>query len=205
MTREQIAHALSLQERESVAYWDAFDLFTFFQPIGPKWSPAETVRHLVKSNRAIAETFSTSPLMLRLRYGRSARASMRYEEFVALYVEALRGGATAGRFAPSRRRQADLEGWRAWIMNDFVVSQREIRRRLSEWTEENLDRIRVPHPLLGRITMREMAYFVLYHQRHHIRVVRGYLAARPVVVLPPAPSLALAKRVGPSAIWSKRE
>lgn len=205
MTREQIAHVLSLQEHESVAYWDAFDLFTFFQPIGPKWSPAETVRHLVKSNRAIAEAFSTSPLMLRLRFGKSSRTSMRYEEFVALYVKALREGGTAGSFAPSRRRMHDLEGWRAWIMNDFVVGQREIRRHVTEWSEENLDRVRVPHPLLGRITMREMAYFVLYHQRHHIQVVQGYLTTRPAVVLPPAPALALAKRVGPSPTWSKRE
>jgi hypothetical protein len=203
VTREQLVHALSLQERESVAYWDAFDIYAFFEPIGGKWSPADNVRHLVKSDRAIAEGFWTSPLILRFKFGRSVRPSMTYEEFVARYLKALRDGGTAGAFAPSRRRMHNLDGWRARIMNDFVRGQRDIRRRLAVWSEESLDRSQLPHPLLGPITMREMAFFVLYHQRHHIQVVKRNLAARPTVVLTPAP--ASPHRLGPSPIWSKRE
>jgi hypothetical protein len=34
----------------------------------------------------------------------------------------------------------------------------------------------LPHPLLGKLTVREMLFFTLYHQRHHVAVVERRIA-----------------------------
>jgi hypothetical protein len=34
---------------------------------------------------------------------------------------------------------------------------------LGNWSERTLDRTRMPHPILGRITAREMVFFMIYH------------------------------------------
>ena len=39
------------------------------------------------------------------------------------------------------------------------------------WSERALDRYRLPHPLLGRLTVREMLLFTLYHSVHHFSLV----------------------------------
>ncbi len=39
------------------------------------------------------------------------------------------------------------------------------------WSETSLDRYRLPHPLLGRLTVREMLFFTLGHGLHHARNV----------------------------------
>ena len=39
------------------------------------------------------------------------------------------------------------------------------------WGELALDRYRLPHPLLGRLTVREMLLFTLYHSVHHFNLV----------------------------------
>jgi hypothetical protein len=38
-----------------------------------------------------------------------------------------------------------------------------------------LERIRLPHPLLGRLTTREMLFFTLYHNQHHVEVAKRRL------------------------------
>jgi hypothetical protein len=43
------------------------------------------------------------------------------------------------------------------------------------WSERQLDRIRLPHPVLGKLSVREMLFFTLYHNQHHIEAVKRRL------------------------------
>jgi len=38
---------------------------------------------------------------------------------------------------------------------------------LENYTELELDSITIPHPLLGKLTIREMFYVMSYHPLHH--------------------------------------
>jgi hypothetical protein len=174
-TRDEILAALERQERDSVTYWSAFDTETFFRRIGESWSPAETVRHLIKSLRPVAKAFGMSWLVLRVTFGKPRRVSVSYDELVTRYRGLLAEGGQAGRFAPSERSESD-EAWRAKIMSDFVAANRELRRAIARWSDTRLDRLQLPHPLLGKLTLREMLFFTLYHLRHHIEVVERHRA-----------------------------
>ena len=118
-----------------------------------------------------------SPWLLRIRFGKSARPSLPFDEFVSRYRKALAEGGGAGRFAPSPRSEPDLETWRRRIMDDFVAGNQELRKALARWTERKLDSVLLPHPLVGHVTVREMVFFALYHQQHHIAVVQGRFTA----------------------------
>jgi hypothetical protein len=48
------------------------------------------------------------------------------------------------------------------------------------WREEDLDRYRLPHPVLGLVTVREMLMFTLFHFDHHRENVARRLEAPPV-------------------------
>jgi hypothetical protein len=178
-TREQIIDAFAGQETESVAYWSAFDTGTFFRSIGSSWSPAETVRHLSKSTRPVVQALRTNTILLRLRFGKPRRSSMTYDELVARYRQALDEGGQAGRFAPSPHSENDPEAWRASILRDFVGTNVDLRTTIARWSDSKLDRVQLPHPLLGQLTVREMLFFTLYHQRHHLAVVERRLHAQP--------------------------
>jgi hypothetical protein len=54
---------------------------------------------------------------------------------------------------------------------------RWLGRALGRWSEQELDRVTLPHPLLGKLTAREVAYFTVYHGRHHVEAVRRRLGA----------------------------
>jgi len=178
-TRDDILLALERQEAESSAYWSAFDTASFFQPIGTSWSPADTVRHLTKSNRPVVKALKTPKLVLRFTFGKSRRPSVPYEDLCTRYRGLLAAGGQAGRFAPSSHTESDPEAWRHSILLTYGQILRELREAVAHWPEKKLDQLQLPHPLLGKLTIREMLFFTLYHQRHHVGVVQRNLQALP--------------------------
>lgn len=183
-TREQIVEAFERQERESIAYWNAFDTDAFFAKIGESWSPAETVRHLTKSIRPLVKALGLPRLLLRLRFGKPKRAPMTFDALRDHYRRLLAEGGNAGRFAPSANAETD----RTAIMTRFAAVNRELRAAIHRWPDAKLDTLQLPHPLLGKLTVREMLFFTLYHERHHMDVVARNLAARAAATAPPAES-----------------
>ena len=174
-TREQIIDALERQESESRVFWNKFDTNAFFRRIGESWSPAETVRHLIKSTRPVGTALRVPKLVLRWKFGRATHKSRNYDEVRVAYLKTLSEGGQAGRFAPSPKQDSDLSAWRSRIMADFAKAHRILRARAAKWSEKQLDRLQLPHPLLGPLTVREMLLFTLYHQRHHIGVVERHM------------------------------
>jgi len=41
------------------------------------------------------------------------------------------------------------------------------------WTDEKLDNYLAPHPLLGKLTLRELIYFTIYHTEHHLAIIKN--------------------------------
>jgi len=45
-----------------------------------------------------------------------------------------------------------------------------------KWKEPQLDQYIAPHPLLGKITLRELCYFTIYHTKHHLNIIKERLS-----------------------------
>jgi uncharacterized damage-inducible protein DinB len=88
------------------------------------------------------------------------------------YHRRLADGLTAGRFAP---RPEPVPSAPAPARRE-LMARRELRARalaaaIEGWGESDLDRCRLPHPGLGKLTVREMLLFTLYHNLHHVQNV----------------------------------
>jgi hypothetical protein len=167
-TRDELRRDLAALGDWSARYWLGFDTAEFFAPLGDAWSPADNVRHLVKSNRPLARALRLPKLLLLLRFGPSPGRSRRYDEVVTLYRAALAGGVTAGRFAARPLAEAE----RTPAARERFVAERGatldgVDGALAGWSERTLDRLRLPHPALGKLTVREIVLFTLYHNVHH--------------------------------------
>jgi hypothetical protein len=171
-TAQQIMATLQRVEDESVAYWSGFETSDFFARIDGHWSPAENVRHLIKSIRPVTKALGLPRLALWFMFGKSRRKSLPWAEIQAKYRGLLDAGGNAGRFAPSEREEPDPEAGKARIMGQFVQVNRDLRAAIAKWPDRSLDRYRLPHPLLGKLTLREMLIFTAYHQTHHLEGVK---------------------------------
>ena len=160
-----IAASLEALELETAARFGEFSDEEFLAPQGPHWSPAGHLRHLAKSVRAVARGMRL-PAVALFFFGLARRPSRSYEEIRRAYGEALAGGGKAGRFSPG---PGDRD--RESVVSEWLSSNRQLTGALAEWSEEGLDRYRLPHPLLGKLTVREMLFFTVHHNAHHVRRV----------------------------------
>ncbi len=81
------------------------------------------------------------------------------------YDQLLKDGAVAtGAYVP---KSVPLKGDKAKIVNRYKETYETLLSKLSQWSEDDLDKYFLPHPLLGRVTVREMMYFTVHHIAHH--------------------------------------
>lgn len=176
-TRDDIVAGLRRVHDESRAYWLGFTPEAFLVPLGEAWSPADNVRHLTKSVRPVAMALGIPRLILRLRFGRPKTASRTYLALRGDYHQLLAAGGKAGGYAPSPlRAESDAQAARTRILAQHAQAVAALARAITRWPDAKLDGYQLPHPLLGPLTIREMLFFTLYHNQHHVNVVRRRIA-----------------------------
>ncbi len=178
--REELRRDLGAVREWAGELWESFAVADFFAPLGEAWSPADNVRHLVKSNRPVVGALKLPRVALLLRFGPTWRPSRSYGDLRATYREALGAGLRAGRFAPRALEPAEQNAAeRRRILDQWSTSLVDLAAVLDRWSERALDRLRLPHPGLGLLTVREMIQFTIYHNVHHAQGVAERRAAGP--------------------------
>lgn len=177
-TMSELAHALRELTTQGRAFLEAVPMETFFAPQGEKWSAAEHARHLRKSSAPLVLALRLPAWLLRARFGTARRGSRGYAQLRTDYRALLAAGGQAGRFAPRKEAApADPVTRRHEILTAWQSTNAALAARVDGWDEARADRACLPHPLLGPLTVREMAAFTVYHTVHHLELVRQRLAA----------------------------
>lgn len=170
--RAELVGALKRACSDAELYWNAMPEEEFVAAIGNSWSPADHVRHLTKSVRAVTRGLGMPRLVLWLLFGRARHVSRSYGTLVAAYKARLRAGGQAGRFAPAPKVvTGDPAAWRREVLGAHRAAVLELVSRIGRWSRADVDRLQLPHPILGKLTVREMLMFTLYHNQHHLYVV----------------------------------
>ena len=168
--RRTIIEALEAAHEAGQDYWASFSTAEFFAPMGSHWSAAEHLRHLTRSMTPLLPVLRMPRVALRLAFGAATAPSRSYGQVEAMYERALAGGGTAGRFAPSPERPDGDTARRDAIMDAHSETLRGLTQAMDRWSEAQLDSHRLPHPLLGKLTVREMMLFTLLHNQHHVAI-----------------------------------
>jgi hypothetical protein len=144
----------------------------FLQP-KEKWSIAQNVDHLIRSIKTTQLAYSLPKFFVRIIFGRPNRISRSYEELVEKYKMKLEtGGKATGRYIPKLTVKKKREQMKEWQKrNEKYLESLELN-----WKDQQLDQYIAPHPLLGKITLRELCYFTIYHTEHHLNIVKTRLA-----------------------------
>ncbi|HEX6134433.1 MAG TPA: DinB family protein [Longimicrobiales bacterium] len=176
--RPEIVRSLAEVESEVAAFFGSLSDDELVLRVQDAWTPAEHLQHLCTSVAAVARGFSMRRWMLRLRFGRARRPSRSYAELQNHYRDQLsRGARASGVFVPERNELMGtrIAEHRAAILARWARVNLRLRAHAERWSERDLDRIRLPHPLLGMLTAREMLFFTLYHNLHHVAAAKRRL------------------------------
>ena len=171
MSALQAAHRESLELFESLA-----EPVLFHRPADGVWSAAEHVVHLVKSVQAVAMALKIPKVLLAARFGTAREESRTYAQVREDYLSRLAaGGVASGPYVPSSLNPGDEQeaaAMRGRALSGWRRAGEGLEKQVAKWSEKALDRYRLPHPLLGKLTVREMLCFTHYHDLHHLGIVR---------------------------------
>ncbi|HLO81229.1 MAG TPA: DinB family protein [Chitinophagaceae bacterium] len=164
MNKQEIANALVSSYTSFTDYTESLSDQDYMFSRNEKWTAGQQANHLVRAVRPLTLGFTFPNFVFRLLFGKSNRAGKNYEELVAKYKQKLAaGGKASGQFIPPAvplDRKSDLNK----NLNRLAA---KLASQISKMSEEDLDTYILPHPLLGKLTLREMMYFTIYHAKHH--------------------------------------
>jgi len=161
-------------------FWSNFCPDTFLaRPDDGSWSPAQNVLHLISATKPVVMALRLPRFLPRLLFGKTNAPSRHYENIVQLYHDILAGGAQAsGKYAPKPvPMPIDPVNFQRTKVATLTATIQSLAKAVEPWSEQDLDRLQLPHPLLGKLTVREMLFFTLYHLGHHKDKVAGKSAA----------------------------
>lgn len=134
-----------------------------------KWTPAENFQHIVTATKMTSLAFTLPKFLHVILYGKPQRTSHGFSKVVDNYHRRLNEGAKAsGVYVPKKT------DYRKELLKDKLETEgnKLIGAIQRKWSDEQLDRYQILHPILGVLTVRELAYFTIYHNGHHLETVR---------------------------------
>ena len=149
---------------------NSMDEELFFKKPTDKWSAAENIQHLIISTNMTTLAYRLPKFIVRLVAGKPNRPSRTYEELKDKYYKKLAdGGRASGVFVP---KPIEIKYGKQKLMDNWLNASTAFIRALSKnRTEKDLDNYLAKHPLLGRITLRELCYFTIFHTEHHLEAI----------------------------------
>lgn len=170
MDKDQIILSLHNNHQKFIDKIKSISDTDFNRKLNSKWTSSQQLEHIIKSVKPIDMAFGLPMFVLKMKFGVSNRPSKTFDALVKQYLKVLednRDYILPERFAPEeiplKHKQKSLIKLKKLI--------EKLNSRLSRFSEEDLDTYILPHPLMGKLTLREMLYFTAYHVQHHDRQI----------------------------------
>jgi hypothetical protein len=175
MTKSEIFERLETNHNQFISYLDSLNESDFEYAFSDKWSAGQQLKHIVLSVKPLAQGFLLPRFLLKIVFGKANRPSKTYEGLVLKYDEKINlGGRASAAFLPKAVSFSEKDKLYRTLRNYL----KSIKKSLGNYTEDDFDLMILPHPLLGKITVREMLYFTTHHVFHHQELIKQYLSKK---------------------------
>lgn len=137
-----------------------------------KWTAGQQLEHIVKSVSPVGNALAMPLDTLATTFGKANRPSVNYDELVVKYKSKLvEGGVAPSTFIPENQLFTNRE----LLLQKLDKAVANLCEKATNCSNIELDTYVLPHPLLGKLTLREMLYFTIYHVQHHQELIKNHL------------------------------
>lgn len=172
MNKQEIASLLEKNYKQFSIYLSTLSEQELTNAPEGKWSALKQLDHLRSSVSAVNLVFKLPAFIVKWRFGKANRPSKTYEQLVEKYENKLKeANNPPARFQPkevSINEQKEL-------IKQLQKAVDKMKNGILKMSENQLDELILPHPLMGRLTLREMLYFTIYHAEFHENLIKKYV------------------------------
>ena len=165
----QLLDMLKISNQQVIDWFSVISADDFFIRYEEAWSASDNVDHLIKAHKPIARALKLPKITLRAMFGKPHQDSISYEELCQIYREQIaRGAQASGRYLPNQEYpDSNVERKKKDLLEQFSKASAELVAIAEKWNDKELDEYLLPHPILGKLTVREMIFFTVYHNLRH--------------------------------------
>lgn len=164
MLKQEIISQLIETHQLFIQYIQTLEDKEFMSSYNNKWTAGQQVDHIYRGVKPLTQVFLMPNFVTQFIFGKANRPSRTYDKLVERYHEKLAEGVVVtGRYAPKEIALEQREN----LLEKVTKAVQTLTSQVETLTEEELDKLLIPHPLLGKLTVREMMYFTIYHVGHH--------------------------------------
>ena len=135
-----------------------------------KWDTSQHLDHIIQTAQMITKALKYPKFVLRYKFGKPNRPIRPKEDVIQRYQEKLKL-IPAGVTAPMTINKHPAEN-KSQIMDALSHSNEKLIKTINKWHEDKLDKHLLPHPLMGRMIIREMIMWHSYHNLHHLNILK---------------------------------
>ncbi|PWG04782.1 DinB family protein [Polaribacter aquimarinus] len=136
-----------------------------------KWTVGQQILHLVSSLQLLNNALSYPRFFLKYKFGTCNRESRDYETVTKKYQEKLIINQERARIFNQKLKKPSQKD-RARLLNRLQIQNKKLQYKLRKISNINLDTLVIPHPLMGKMTIREIIMWTAHHTEHHTNILK---------------------------------
>tara|TARA_R110001632_G_scaffold23425_3_gene66307 strand:+ start:7314 stop:7838 length:525 start_codon:yes stop_codon:yes gene_type:complete len=143
--------------------------------LGPesKWTTGQHLLHLVISLRMLNKALSMPKFILKYKFGKSNRPSRSYEQVAKRYEERLVENQERAQAFNKDLKTPSLEE-KKQLQSNLQILNKKLQYKTNKLKDSQLDTILLPHPLMGKMTLREIIMWTAHHTQHHVEILKKH-------------------------------
>ncbi len=168
MDKESIAELLESKHQILIDVLSSQDDEKWQQGPKGKWTSGQQALHLLQSIKPLNDALSLPKFIIKYRFGTANRAVRDYAIVVNRYQERLQESKGIV-YGPSKNMKVPLLKDKNYILNRLQVENKKLQYKTRKLSDKHLDTLILPHPLMGKMPLREIIMWTAYHVEHHTK------------------------------------
>ncbi len=168
MTKQELIKTFADNHCTAISYIRSLPESHFSFSYKEKWTAGQQLKHILLTLLPFPKVLQSKDFIAQ-KFGTLERAPWDYDTVRINYLK------------------TSLQAPKQFLPEEIATEQKElliarieetletISQLIALYKEEELDRLALPHPLLGKLSIRELFYLMSYHPIHHLNQIKENL------------------------------
>lgn len=171
MDKQAIAEILEEKHQELFDWLENQPDEKWMQGPEERWTTGQHALHLLKSIKPLNDALSMPRLLMRTMFGKNNREVRSYETVATKYEQKLAENLDKAKTFNEKLRPPKLTD-KNYILNRLKTENKKLQYKTRRIKDEDLDELVLPHPLMGKMAVREIIMWTAHHTEHHTKTLK---------------------------------
>lgn len=172
MNKESIAELLEVKHQELLNWLENQPEEKWMEGPDGKWTVGQHILHLIKSIRLLNNALSFPAFLLKYKYGTINRELRDYDAVAKRYNDKLNASLEKAKKFNSSLKEPTL-AQKNNLLTTLKIQNKKLQYKTRKLKDKNLDTLLLPHPLMGKMAVREIIMWTAYHTEHHTNTLKN--------------------------------